>query len=395
MKNKRVFVIVIDSFGVGYDEVAEEYGDKGANTLRHIFEHDHSFKIPNLYQMGLCNLTDVVGYSENNNTNAYYGRLREKSVGKDTMTGHWEIMGVHTTKPFITFTNIGFPNELINELEEKSGYKFIGNKAASGTDIIKELGERQMETREMIIYTSADSVLQIAANIDVFGLDEIYRTCQIARDITMKPQWLVGRVIARPFIGNNKDNFERTPDRHDYAVNPTSTTVLDQLKDNGYDVISIGKIVDIFNNQGITEAIKSKSSDEGMLQTIDVAANKDFNGLCFTNLVDFDAKYGHRRDPVGYGKELENFDRHLPDLLANMHEDDVLIITADHGNDPTWRGSDHTREYVPLLVYSKSFKEQGRLEDGESFADIGVTIADIFGLDNIYPIGSSFKEELI
>ena len=391
---KRVFVVVIDSLGVGYDSKAHEYGDEGANTLGHIFEAtDGKYKIPNLAKLGMCNLTEVKGNEKVENSEAYYCRLNEQSVGKDTMTGHWEIMGVHTTKPFVTFTDTGFPQELIDELEEKTGHKFIGNYSASGTEIIKELGERQLETGEMIIYTSADSVLQIAASEEKFGLDEIYRVCSIAREITMKPEWLVGRIIARPFIGTNKDNFERTSNRHDYALDPSDETVLDYLKDAGYDVISIGKINDIFNTKGITRAIKSKSSVEGMQQTIDVA-KEDFNGICFTNLVDFDAKWGHRRNPEGYAQELVAFDNLLPELLNNLNEDDLLIITADHGNDPTWVGTDHTREKIPCLLYSKSYKNPGYLEEGDSFANIGATVADYFNV-KAPKIGTSLKNELI
>lgn len=386
--NKRIFIIVIDSLGVGYDDSSEKYGDKGANTLKHIFESaQNDYQIPNLRKLGLCNLTDVKGNPKNSKPIAYYGKMHELSVGKDTMTGHWELMGVLTSAPFVTFTESGFPKELIDELEEKTGYKFIGNKAASGTEIIKELGERQMQTKEMIIYTSADSVLQIAANEEVFGLDEIYRVNQIAREITLKPEWYVGRVIARPFVGNSKNNFTRTSNRHDYAVDPTGHTVLDSLKENGYDVISIGKINDIFNTRGITKAIKSKSSIEGMDQTIEIA-KEDFNGICFTNLVDFDAKWGHRRDPEGYAKELEDFDKKLGVLLSVLRDDDILMITADHGNDPTWSGSDHTREMVPILIYSKEFKESKELDDSDSFAAVGATIAEAFAIPNP-PIGKS------
>lgn len=394
MINRRIFVVVVDSLGVGYDDTSKNYGDEGANTLSHMFEATNGkYKIPNLQKLGLCNLTDVKGNSRVDNPDAYHFKLVESSNGKDTMTGHWEIMGVLTTKPFVTFTDTGFPKELINELEEKTGHKYIGNYAASGTEIIKELGERQLETKEMIIYTSADSVLQIAAHEELFGLDEIYRTCKIARDITMKDEWRVGRIIARPFIGTNKDNFERTYNRHDYALAPTDTTVLDSLKEKGYDVISIGKINDIFNTKGITKAIKSKSSDEGMLQTIDVAKT-DFNGICFTNLVDFDAKWGHRRDPEGYAKELVNFDNHLPELIENLKDDGILIITADHGNDPTWKGSDHTREMIPVIVYSKNYTNNSDLGTMDSFATIGATIADIFNVEKP-KIGKSIKDLLI
>lgn len=393
---KRAFVVVVDSFGAGYDTEAHLYGDKGANTLKHIFEATNGeYKIPNMAKMGLCNLEDVKGNPSVDSPSAYHFRLHESSVGKDTMTGHWEMMGVHTTKPFIAFTDTGFPKELIDELEEKTGHKYIGNYSASGTEIIKELGERQLQTKEMIIYTSADSVLQIAAHEELFGIDEIYRCCAIARDITMKEEWKVGRIIARPFIGTNKDNFERTANRHDYALSPSSTTVLDVFKEKGLDVISIGKINDIFNTMGITKAIKSKSSVEGMKQTIEVA-KEDFNGICFTNLVDFDAKWGHRRNPKGYAEELVAFDNLIPELIDNLKEDDLLIITADHGNDPTWTGSDHTREYIPVLVYSKNFKEAKNLGTMESFATIGKTIADYFDVDTSFiSIGESIKDKLV
>ena len=394
MKKKRVFVVVIDSLGVGCESHSKEYGDDGANTLSHIFSTvNGSVKIPNLQSLGICNLTDVKGNPAIENSKAYYGKLLEDSVGKDTMTGHWEIMGVLTTKPAVTFTDTGFPQDLIDELERRTGHKYIGNKSASGTEIIKELGERQLQTKEMIIYTSADSVLQIAAHEEVFGLEEIYRVCSIARQMcSEKPEWMVGRIIARPFIGTNKDNFERTPNRHDYALSPSDVTVLDEMKEAGYDVISIGKINDIFNTMGITQAIKSKSSVEGMLQTIDVA-KQDFNGICFTNLVDFDAKWGHRRNPQGYADELKAFDDNLPKLLEAMREDDVLFITADHGNDPTWTGTDHTREMIPVLIYSKSFNNPSDLGTNQSFACIGATIADMFDVKKP-KIGASLIEKL-
>ena len=360
----------------------------------HIFmATEGKYKIPNLEKLGICNLTEVMGNPAIEKPLAYCLRLKESSIGKDTMTGHWEIMGVLTTKPAVTFTDTGFPRDLMDELEKRTGHKFIGNKAASGTEIIKELGERQLETKEMIIYTSADSVLQIAANEELYGLDEIYRVCKIARELcSSKPEWMVGRVIARPFVGANKDNFERTSNRHDYALDPSDVTVLDEMKEKGYDVISIGKINDIFNTKGITKAIKSKSSVEGMKQTIEVAAT-DFNGICFTNLVDFDAKWGHRRNPEGYAKELVSFDELLPELLNNLNEEDVLFITADHGNDPTWTGSDHTREMIPVLIYSKSFKEPKELGTKDSFACIGATIADYFDVKKP-KIGTSLIEDL-
>ena len=311
---------------------------------------------------------------------AHYGKLREASTGKDTMTGHWEMMGLHITKPFKTFTDTGFPPELIAELEKRTGHKVIGNKAASGTAILDELAEEEIATGHMIVYTSADSVLQICGNEETFGLEELYRCCEIAREITMKDEWKVGRIIARPYVGKKKGEFKRTSNRHDYALKPYGRTALNALKDKGYDVISVGKIADIFDGEGITEANKSKSSVHGMEQTIEIA-QKDFTGLCFVNLVDFDALWGHRRNPEGYAQELEKFDVKLGELLPLMREDDLLIITADHGNDPTHTGTDHTREKVPFIAYSPSMKENGQLPESDTFAIIGATIADNFGVD--------------
>ena len=311
------------------------------------------------------------------------------------MTGHWEMMGIHTTKPFQTFTDTGFPPELIKELEERTGRTVIGNKSASGTEILDELAEEEIATGHMIVYTSADSVLQICGNEETFGLEELYRCCEIAREITMKEEWRVGRVIARPYVGKKKGEFVRTSNRHDYALKPTGTTALNILKDHGYDVISVGKIRDIFDGEGITESHKSKSSVHGMEQTIELC-KKDFSGLCFVNLVDFDALWGHRRDPIGYGKELERFDEKLGELLPLLGEDDLLMITADHGNDPTYTGTDHTREKVPFLSYSPSMKGQGELPEAETFAVIGGTILDNFGLkkeENM--IGASVLEKLV
>ena len=296
------------------------------------------------------------------------------------MTGHWEMMGLHITKPFKTFTDTGFPPELIGELEKRTGHKVIGNKAASGTAILDELAEEEIATGHMIVYTSADSVLQICGNEETFGLEELYRCCEIAREITMKDEWKVGRIIARPYVGKKKGEFKRTSNRHDYALKPYGRTALDALKDKGYDVISVGKIADIFDGEGITESNKSKSSVHGMEQTIEIA-QRDFTGLCFVNLVDFDALWGHRRNPEGYAQELEKFDVKLGELLPLLREDDLLIITADHGNDPTHTGTDHTREKVPFIAYSPSMKENGQLPESDTFAVIGATIADNFGVD--------------
>ena len=368
-KYKRIFTIVIDSLGAGAMPDAAEYGDAGTDTLGHISESVDNFVIPNLQKLGMANLHPLKQVEAVEKPLAHYGKLREASTGKDTMTGHWEMMGLHITKPFKTFTDTGFPPELIAELEKRTGHKVIGNKAASGTAILDELAEEEIATGHMIVYTSADSVLQICGNEETFGLEELYRCCEIAREITMKDEWKVGRIIARPYVGKKKGEFKRTSNRHDYA-----------LKDKGYDVISVGKIADIFDGEGITEANKSKSSVHGMEQTIEIA-QKDFTGLCFVNLVDFDALWGHRRNPEGYAQELEKFDVKLGELLPLMREDDLLIITADHGNDPTHTGTDHTREKVPFIAYSPSMKENGQLPESDTFAIIGATIADNFGVD--------------
>ena len=379
-KFKRVFTIVVDSWGYGSMPDASKYGDEGADTMGHIAASVDSLNLPNLHKLGAFNLKHIKQYAPVDNPSGYYLKMREHSNSKDTMTGHWEMMGLYIEQPFITFTEHGFPKELIDELEAKTGHKVIGNKAASGTEILDELGERHIETGEMIVYTSADSVLQIAASEETFGLDELYRCCEIAREITMKPEWKVGRVIARPFVGKIKGHFVRTPNRHDLALKPTGKTVLNSLKDANYDVISIGKINDIFVGEGITEAYHSESSVHGMEQTLD-EASKDFNGVCFVNLVDFDAKWGHRRNVKGYAEELEKFDEKLGQLLPLLKEDDLIMITADHGNDPTWTGTDHTREMVPLFLYSPSFTGSGLLRTSDTFSDIGATIADNFNVE--------------
>ncbi|MBR3535421.1 MAG: phosphopentomutase, partial [Oscillospiraceae bacterium] len=358
---------------------AEKFGDKGTDTLGHIAQSVSSFNIPNLQKLGIANLHNIDKVSPVDDPEGRFAYLYEASNGKDTMTGHWEMMGLKITTPFKTFTDTGFPDELIRELEKRTGHKVIGNKSASGTVILDELGEEEISTGHMIVYTSADSVLQICGNEETFGLDELYRCCEIARELTMKDEWKVGRVIARPYVGKKKGEFVRTSNRHDYALKPFGKTALDVLKENGYDVISVGKISDIFDGEGITESNKSKSSVHGMEQTIEIAG-RDFTGLCFVNLVDFDALWGHRRNPVGYAEELERFDVKLGELLEVLHEDDLLIITADHGNDPTHTGTDHTREKVPFIAYSPSMKTGGRIDDQNCFAIIGASILDNFGL---------------
>ena len=378
-KYKRIFTVVIDSLGAGEMPDAASYGDAGTDTLGHIAANVEEFKIPNLQKLGIANLKDLAGIAPVEKPLAYYGKLREASNGKDTMTGHWEMMGLHITTPFKTFTETGFPKELIDELSKRTGRTIIGNKSASGTEILDELAEEEVATGHMIVYTSADSVLQICGNEETFGLDELYRCCEIAREITMKDEWKVGRVIARPYAGKKKGEFKRTSNRHDYALKPYGRTALNALKDAGLDVISVGKIFDIFDGEGITESNKSKSSVHGMEQIIEIA-KRDFEGFCFVNLVDFDALWGHRRDVKGYAQELEKFDVKLGELLGKLKEDDLLIITADHGNDPTHTGTDHTREKVPFLAYSPSMKEAGELEEADTFAIIGATIADNFGV---------------
>ena len=393
-KYKRVFTIVIDSLGAGDAVDAAAFGDAGTDTLGHIAESVGNLHIPNLQKLGIANMKPLKNIAPVETPKAYYTRLNEASNGKDTMTGHWEMMGLHITKPFLTFTEHGFPKELIEELEKRTGHKVIGNKSASGTVILDELGEEEIATGHMIVYTSADSVFQICGNEETFGLDELYRCCEIARKITMKDEWKVGRVIARPYVGKKKGEFKRTSNRHDYALKPFGRTALNVLKDAGYDVISVGKIYDIFDGEGITESNRSKSSVHGMEQTIEIA-QRDFTGLCFVNLVDFDALWGHRRNVTGYAQELERFDVKLGELLEVLKEDDLLIITADHGNDPTYTGTDHTREKVPFLAYSSSMKEPKKLKEASTFAIIGATITDNFGLSMPEgTIGSSILEEL-
>ena len=377
---KRVFVIVLDSLGIGAMPDSEKFGDKGVDTFGHILDKMGTLKIPNLQKLGMLNLHKGGNMEGVEKPIGRYMRIGEASNGKDTMTGHWEMMGIKTEKPFRTFTEHGFPAELIKELEKQCGKKVIGNKSASGTEIIEELGEEEIRTGSMIVYTSADSVMQICGNEETFDLEELYRCCETARRITMKDEWRVGRVIARPYIGMKKGEFKRTSNRRDYALKPPAPTVLNALKDAGNDVIGVGKIHDIFCGEGITKTYHSESSVHGMEQTIDVC-KEEFTGLCFVNLVDFDALWGHRRNVEGYGKEIEKFDEKLGVLLECLSQDDLLILTADHGNDPTYKGTDHTREYVPFLAYSKRMQAGGPLPEAETFAVIGATVAENFGVD--------------
>lgn len=388
---KRIFTIVIDSVGCGEAPDAADYGDTGSNTLKHISEADNGIYLPNMEQLGLGHLTAIQGVKPLKNPIGYYTKMQEVSVGKDTLTGHWEIMGLKIEVPFQTFTDTGFPQDLIDELEQRTGRKIVGNKASSGTVILDEFGEHQMKTGDLIVYTSSDSVLQIAAHEETVGLDELYKACEIARELTMAEKWKVGRIIARPYLGTKEGDFKRTSNRHDYALKPLEDTALVYLKEVGYDVVSFGKINDIYDTEGITESIKQVSNEDGMNNFIAYADN-DFVGLAYLNLVDFDALYGHRRDPIGYKHALEEFDVQLGVLMAKMRKDDLLIITADHGNDPIAPGSDHTREYVPLLVYAKGLKG-GALPIRETFADIGATISDNFKT-NRTKYGKSFLKEL-
>lgn len=394
-KYKRIFVIVLDSLGIGAMPDSSNFGDQDVDTFGHILEKMGSLDIPNLRSLGMLNLHTAGAMEGVEKPLGRYTRLGEISNGKDTMTGHWEMMGIKTEKPFQTFTDTGFPPELIQELEKQCGKRVIGNKSASGTEIIDELGEEEINTGAMIVYTSADSVLQICGNEETFDLENLYRCCAIAREITMKDEWRVGRIIARPYVGRKKGEFRRTSNRHDYALKPTGPTALNALRGEGLDVIGVGKINDIFCGEGITETYHSNSSVHGMEQTIEVC-KKDFHGLCFVNLVDFDALWGHRRNVEGYGREIEKFDKNLGVLLKELKEDDLLILTADHGNDPTYSGTDHTREYVPFVAYAKTMESGGALEPEDTFAVIGATVADNF--DVAMPqgtIGTSILHKLV
>jgi phosphopentomutase len=394
---KRVFLIVADSAGIGEEPDAAKFDDVGTNTWVHAAQAVGGIHVPVMESFGIGELADIPGVKPlHDHPHAYSLRLREASNGKDTMTGHWEMMGVLTTKPFQTFTDTGFPRSLIELLEKETGHKIIGNYASSGTEILKVLGEEQMKENSLIVYTSADSVLQIAAHEEVTGKEELYRCCEIARKICMAPEYFVGRVIARPYVGTNKDNFKRiVGDRRDYAVPPSATTVMDLLMKKHLMTSCIGKISDIFDDVGVTKTVHTVSNEDGMDKTIAAVKSDDFKGLCFVNLVEFDSEYGHRRNAVGYARALEAFDKRLAELLPLMKEDDLLMITADHGNDPTYKGTDHTREKVPLLVYSPSISQGKMLEERSSFADIGATVLDNFGIEKTPKmIGESIKEIL-
>lgn len=390
-KFKRIHVVVMDSVGIGEAPDAAEFGDFDVDTLGHIAREKGGLTVPNLADLGLSNIKEIQGVPKAETALGYYTKMQETSAGKDTMTGHWEIMGLFIDTPFRVFEN-GFPDELIEKIEAFSGRKVIGNKPASGTEILEELGEEQLKTGALIVYTSADSVLLIAAHEEVIPLDELYRICEYCREITREDPYMLGRIIARPYLGTNAADFARTPNRHDYALKPFDKTVMDHVKDGGLDVVAIGKISDIFDGEGVTKAVRTQSNMDGMDKFVEVLKS-DFHGMSFLNLVDFDAVYGHRRNPIGYGDALEEFDARLPEVFANMKEDDLLIITADHGNDPTYKGTDHTREYVPLLVYGKNLTGNGELALRETFADLGATVSDNFGV-KMPAYGNSFLGDL-
>lgn len=384
-KFRRMFVIVMDSVGIGAEPDADKFfngdhNDVGSNTWVHVAEKKGGLKVETMNALGIHDLAPIEGTTEVKHPHSYVQTLRERSNGKDTLTGHWEMMGIMTSNPLVTFTDTGFPKELMDELSRRTGRKLIGNYSQSGTVILDELGEQSIKEGSLIVYTSADSVLQIAANIDVVPLEELYRDCEIAREITMKKEWRVGRIIARPFVGTEKGHFKRTTDRRDYALEPDGNTALDDLIKNNKEVIAVGKIHDIFAGRGMNESYHIDSNHDGMMKTLDIAKHRDFEGLCFVNLADFDVLYGHRRNPIGYGDSIEEFDRDLKEILAVLKDDDCLMITADHGNDPTWWGTDHTRERVPLITYSPSYQNGRLIPERDTFGCIGKTVLKNFSV---------------
>ena len=394
MSYKRVFVIVMDSVGTGAAHDAAKFDDVGSDTLGHVGEYyKGALKLPNLGKLGISNLRDtpIEGVPVADPAIGDYGKMEEISAGKDSMDGHWEMMGLPVTKPLSTFPN-GFPQEIVDKLEKFSGRKVIVNKPYSGTEVIHDYGERQMETGELILYTSGDSVMQIAAHEDVIPVEELYKICEYARTLVNGPEYTVGRIIARPYVGPDKDHFTRTANRHDFSLKPIGETDMDRLRAAGYDVIGVGKINDIFSGEGIDKGYHNESNMDGM-DHVDEVMKQDFTGFCFTNLVDFDAMYGHRRNPKGFGQALMDFDKRLGKVLDEMKPDDFLMVTADHGNDPGFKGTDHTRENVPLLVYSPSMNKPNQsLGLRKTFSDLGATILENF---NVEPVkGTSFYKEI-
>lgn len=378
---KRIFVIVCDSMGIGNAEDAALFHDQGANTIAHIAREKQGLNVPFMESLGLGHLGDFEGIKKIDHYKGIIATLKEISNAKDTLTGHWEMMGLKIDEPLQVFTDTGFPQDFITLFEEKTGRHCVGNYAESGTKILDDWGEHQMKTGDWIVYTSADSVFQIAAHEDYIPLEELYNACHIARELCMDERWKIGRVIARPYIGEGRGHFKRTPNRHDYALVPFGKTVLESLKEKGYDVISVGKIFDIFTGIGLTQSYPTTSNDDGMEKTIALAKSES-EGLIFVNLVDFDSIYGHRRNAIGYGDAIETFDQQLGILMDVINDDDLIMITADHGNDPTWTGTDHTREHVPLLIYSKSITGGKNLGQIDGFGTIGATVANNFGVDN-------------
>ncbi|MCT4660700.1 MAG: phosphopentomutase [Tissierellales bacterium] len=387
---KRVIWIVMDSVGMGYMPDAEKYGDVGANTIGHICEAMGGLNLPNMEKLGYGNIESIVGPKKVNEPIGCYARFAEQSNGKDTTTGHWEMVGIVSEKPFPTYPN-GFPQDVIDKFKEVTGLDMLGNKTASGTAIIEELGEEHVKTGTPIVYTSADSVFQIAAHEEIIPLEKLYDICQKSRDF-LQGEHGVARVIARPFIGS-KGSFTRTANRHDFSLMPPHKMVLDSLKDAGYPVMAVGKIEDIFLGQGVTDAVHTKNNMDGMDKTLEYMAQSE-KGLIFTNLVDFDMQWGHRNNVEAYGRGLEEFDVRLGELMDKMEDTDVLFITADHGCDPTHPGTDHTREYVPFLAYGKELKAGFDLKTRNSFADMGQTIADIFEVESIKN-GDSFLKDIL
>ncbi len=390
-KYNRIVTVVLDSVGIGQTPDAHEFGDFGVNTLGNISEKV-GLELPNLAEMGLGNISYIKTVAPVKTPTANFGKMQEVGDGKDTMTGHWEMMGATVHTGFQQFIENGFPEELITEFENRTGRKVIANKEANGMAVIKEYYEEHMETGAWIVYTSVDSTFQIAAHEEKISLDELYKACEIARELTKDPKYNVARVIARPFLGTLEDYY-RTPNRHDYALDPHKPTVLNSLEDANLDSIGVGKISDIFNGHGITEHVKSKSNMDGVDNTIKLLNRDDIKGHVFVNLVDFDSMYGHPRDVLGYKECLEQFDQRVPEILEALKEDDLLIITADHGNDPTYKGNDHTREYVPLLVYSKSLNGNHQIPTRFSFEDLGQTICENFDLKNTDE-GTSFLNDI-
>jgi len=388
----RVILIVLDSVGVGELPDAKNFGDEGVNTLTHVYKANNGLKIPNLLKLGMSNISGNSEIGTVSETSGTYMKLAEKSSGKDTTVGHWEMAGIITKVPFRINPN-GMPRDFIEEfIKEANLNGVIGNVAGSGTDIMKEYGEEHLRTKNPIVYVSpVDSNFQILAHEEVFGLERLYEICVIARRM-LKGEREVARVIARPFIGTSRETFERTSNRHDYSVNPTGISMLDKIKEAGLTVYAIGKIEDIFCGVGITEAVHTNGNMDGVDKIL-LAMNNVTDGLIFTNLVDFDMKYGHRNDFIGYGKALEDFDKRIPEIISNMRDDDILMITADHGCDPTTKGSDHTREYIPLLIYGNTIKKNNNLGVRESFCDIAETILDILEVDNI-GTGKSMLQEI-